>query len=64
MEKITGHLFIREENETKYRPWKELTEEEVKTISDCLNRQAAHAANFKEIAQAADKCGHEGQAIE
>ncbi len=50
MEKITGRLFIREENETEYRPWSELTEEEAKKISDCLNRQAAHAANFKEIA--------------
>ncbi len=50
MGKITGRLFIRAENETEYRPWSELTEEEIEKISECLNREAAHAADFQEVA--------------
>ena len=50
MEKIKGRLFIRAENETNYRPWSDLTEEEVKKISECLNREAAHAGDFRETA--------------
>ena len=48
MGKITGRLFVRSENETEYRNWDNLTEAEKKTISECLNREAAHAAGFKE----------------
>ncbi|MCI9681388.1 MAG: hypothetical protein HFI26_08385 [Lachnospiraceae bacterium] len=50
MGKITGRLFIRAEDETEYRPWSELTEEEIEKISECLNREAAHAADFQEVA--------------
>lgn len=50
MGKITGRLFIRAENETEYRPWNELTEEEAEKISECLNREAAYAGDFREIA--------------
>ena len=50
MGKITGRLFIRAENEAEYRPWSELTEEEIEKISECLNREAAHAADFQEVA--------------
>ncbi len=50
MEKIKGRLFIRAEHETNYRPWSDLTEEEVKKISECLNREAAHAGDFRETA--------------
>lgn len=52
MGKITGRLFIRSENETKYRNWKDLTEEEKKYISECLIREAAHAGGFREKAPA------------
>ena len=48
MGKITVRLFVRSENETEYRNWDNLTEEEKKTISECLNREAAHAVGFKE----------------
>lgn len=50
MGKIIGRLFIRAEDETEYRPWSELTEEEMKEISECLNREAAHAGDFREVA--------------
>lgn len=50
MGKIAGRLHIRAENETEYRLWSELTEEEVVEISECLNREAAHAADFQEVA--------------
>lgn len=50
MEKIKGRLFIRAEHETDYRPWNELTEEEVKKISECLNREAARIGGFRETA--------------
>lgn len=50
MEKIKGRLFIRAENETQYRPWNDLTEEEVKKVSERLNREAAHAGGFRETA--------------
>ncbi len=50
MEKIKGRLHIRAENETEYRLWSELTEEEIVRISECLNREAAHAADFQEVA--------------
>ena len=48
--KISGRLFIRAEDVTEYRPWSELTEEEIEKISECLNREAAHAADFQEVA--------------
>ena len=48
MSKITGRLFVRSENDTKYRSWNDLTEAEKKNISECLNREAAHAGGFKE----------------
>lgn len=48
MSKITGRLFIRSENETKYRNWDDLTETEKENISECLNREAAHASGLRE----------------
>ena len=53
MGKIKGRLFIREEGESKHRPWNELTEEEIKKISECLNREAAFAGNFRKISDVA-----------
>lgn len=52
MGKITGRLFIRSENDTKYRNWDDLTETEKENISECLNREAAHAGGFREKAPA------------
>lgn len=52
MGKITGRLFVRSENETKYRNWDELTEAEKNYISECLNREAARAGGFKEVTTA------------
>ena len=50
MKKITGRLFVRHESETEYRNWNDLTEEEKKSISRCLNKQAALGAGYKEKA--------------
>lgn len=48
MGNITCRLFVRSENDTEYRNWDDLTEAEKKNISECLNREAAHAGGFKE----------------
>lgn len=48
MSKITGRLFVRSENDTEYRLWDDLTEAEKKNISECLNRDSAHAGGFRE----------------
>ena len=52
MKKITGILYIREESETGYRKWDELTKEEIEKISDYLNREAARAGGFREALSA------------
>ena len=52
MKKITGILYIREENETEYRRWDDLTKEEAKRISGFLNREAARAGGFREAVPA------------
>ena len=52
MKKITGSLFIREEHETEYRRWEDLTKEEVEKISECLNREAAKAGGFRKMVPA------------
>lgn len=52
MQKITGILYIREENETGYRRWEDLTKEETEKISDYLNREAARAGGFREAVPA------------
>lgn len=51
MKKLTARIFIRQENETEYRLWDEIPEEEKKMISECINRQAAYAAGLKEKVQ-------------
>lgn len=48
MSKIVGRLFVRSENETEYRNWDSLAEDEKKYISECLNREAAYAGGFRE----------------
>ena len=50
MSKITGRLFVRSENETTYRNWDDLTEEEKEYRSACLNRESAYAGGFREKA--------------
>ncbi len=50
MKKITGRIYIRAEDEKEYRQWSELSREEMEKISECLNREAAHAGNFREVA--------------
>lgn len=52
MKKITGILYIREENETEYRRWDDLTREEAERISDFMNREAARAGGFREAVPA------------
>lgn len=52
MNKITGILYVREESETEYRRWEDLTEEEVEKISDYLNREAARAGGFQKAVPA------------
>lgn len=52
MKKITGILYIREENETEYRRWDDLTKEEAERISNCMNREAARAGGFREAVPA------------
>lgn len=51
MAKLTTRLFIRSENETEYRNWNDLTEDEKKYISVCLNREAAKAGGFRECVE-------------
>lgn len=52
MKKITGILYIREENETVYRRWEELTKEEAEKISRLINREAALSGGFCEAVPA------------
>lgn len=47
--KITGRLFIREEYETEYRDWDELSEEQKKEYSERLQRQMAKACGLVEV---------------
>ena len=35
MNKPTGELYIRREDETDYRSWDRLSQEEIRRISDC-----------------------------
>ena len=50
MKKITGRVFVRAEHETESRPWESLSKEEIETICDCINREAARAGGFREVA--------------
>ena len=52
MQKIKGILYIREENETEYRRWDNLTKEEAERISDLMNREAARAGGLREVVPA------------
>ena len=50
MNKPTGELYIRQEDEIKYQKWSELNREEIRKISAYLNLEAAKAGNFREVA--------------
>lgn len=48
MKEIKGRLFVRSEDASEYRNWDDLAENEKRTISELLNRQAAYASGFVE----------------
>lgn len=50
MNKPTGELYIRREDETDYRSWDRLSQEEIRRISTYLNLEAAEAGNFRHVA--------------
>ena len=50
MNKPTGELYIRREDETEYRNWSGLNREEIRKISTYLNLEAAKAGSFRQVA--------------
>lgn len=48
--KPTGELYIRREDETEYRSWSGLNREEIRKISTYLNLEAAKAGSFRQVA--------------
>lgn len=50
MNKPTGELYIRREDETEYRSWSGLNREEIRKISTYLNLEAAKAGSFRQVA--------------
>ena len=53
VKKITGRVFVRAEQEAKSSLWENLTKEETMEISECINRDAAHAGGFRELGKTA-----------
>ena len=53
MTKITGRLFVRSENDTEYRSWNDLTEEEKKNIIEMPEVTGLSFSEVKKILQEA-----------